>query len=408
MKVTLCLFAVLAFIICCQASHYRYGTIRWVHVGNNTVRFTLENGYRASYWGSWAGVQGTLAVGSTLPTYSSLPQHRAVFLFGDGTSQKFNQTVSSVDRATDSVVATVEFIHKYKTPNNNGIPWKAQYTDKSRLIDLHNANNTFWNLVTTVDLANLTSSPVTASAPLVLAMVNPSQPIYTTNIQATRPSGGGALNYRLGSIEETCASKTNCIQPKQMTINYGNGTLSWNTTGVAEGLWCTVIMVRSNTANVPLDILFNLTKIKGFCAACTGTYSMCADASQCTCAPSGTSNICKIQSAPTFIAPTPAATATVQAWSGTQLRINLTASSVDGTAVGVYITSGGGFPAGAALAASTGSNPTSQTFSWTPTDADAGERVICFTAYSQLKSTSNPAQVYSTPHCFKIVVSIPQ
>jgi len=369
----------------------------WEHQGNYRVAITITTAWRYSYYYNatrlpQAGHTLDLEGGKTLN-------------FGDGTTQLIYPTVTSWDIAGDAILATTTVVHQYPGPNNNGTAWLAFWAWYSRLNSLRNVGGGSWNLQTSIDLANYQISPKSGQLPIVAVTTSAQQPVASIPVAAAYDNG--AVTFRLGTTCELCRN-CNCSQPRQMTIDRNTGVLRWNTTQIGLGVWCVVVMIETATTpsiKIPVDFILNYTRVQGYCnSGCdTNKYPNCTTNQDC-------GRLCGVgqcvqQQKPIFVAPTPPQNVTITAEAGKTLAFNVSAWSADGTAVNVVINPGSTFPSGAGfVGAAVGSNPVTRVVTWNPDSSQLGNNLICFSAYSQLKSPSNPTRVFSEPYCITINV----
>lgn len=340
---------------------------------------------------------GTLL--STNPAPGGAPSN--FFKFGDGQQAGFNLTVTSMDLGRDMLQAQVDILHSYPSPNNNGQPWQGTFQNGARLATLLNSADKYFALKTTVDLVAHSSSPTATQVPIVGVNTYPGALVSTTPLGASA-SSGMPLSYRLGTPLEMCGGNSGCTQPPAFSINPSTGVISWNTTNLPVGLYCTLIFVTEGKAVVTVDFLLNLTRTSGYCTSCTN-FPTCTQNSQCASS-CGTSSTCQLQRNPVFVTPTPPTTQEIVVNMGTEVRFWVKAESADGNAVVVTITNSGAPSASTISDINNGTNPTTHMFSWPTTAQNVGRRVVCFSAVSTLQN-SNGAKAESDPHCITIVVN---
>lgn len=190
-----------------EASHFRANQTTWVRTSTDTVRFTLVNSWRATYWGG-------LAVGDTMT--------EGDFEFGDGNDISITWTVIALDTVNDIVTARAVIDHTYTTPG----PFWANQNSCCRLGTgnghVNNPDDDIF-MRTYVDLSQ-TSSPSSSVSPIVGC---PADALCTFTLPVSNPTSG-TTRYRLADNGADGFG----TQPPGATVDPATGLYSWNTTGV--------------------------------------------------------------------------------------------------------------------------------------------------------------------------------
>ena len=335
-----------------QATHFRYGHLTWQKVSGNTVRFTLVDAFKRSWY-------GPVNIGDVITEFVGSTSLK----FGDGT---FTPTLQYVIIAVDPVddwilgqaldpsdITKTTIDHTYTTPDNAGSPWLAEILTSARTIgEINNPNGTY-RLLTYVETNSGNRSPVSGLPALVsLKQSALSQFI----VPATDVDPNTLLHFRLATALEAGNGFFN--QPAGLTIDSITGLVSWNTlSAVLGGLYsCQVIIEDINASTgalrtqVPVDFLIEIVQ----------------------CAPTN--------NAPTFVSPSPTCGSTINAVELQSLTFTIKASDPDITDV-VTINSGG-LPTGATMTPGLPilGNPVTSVFNWTPAIGTSGNHVVVFTA----------------------------
>ncbi|MCP9236249.1 T9SS type A sorting domain-containing protein [Lewinella sp. JB7] len=167
-----------------QATHFRYGSLSWRHLTGTTVEFQIEQAWRTGFFFS-----GTPAIG-TVVTVDAL-------IYGDGTSDPINLTVTAVDEVDGWFFGRVTLTHTYPTQ----AAYSPYYSSCCRIGGIVNASGG-WYVTSLVDLSPGllgNDSPVTSINPIVNV---PQGATATFNLPATDPDGD-AIRYRLAGSGET-------------------------------------------------------------------------------------------------------------------------------------------------------------------------------------------------------------
>eukprot|EP00698_Gefionella_okellyi_P014710 TRINITY_DN4087_c0_g4_i1.p1 TRINITY_DN4087_c0_g4~~TRINITY_DN4087_c0_g4_i1.p1 ORF type:complete len:2815 (-),score=725.60 TRINITY_DN4087_c0_g4_i1:124-7932(-) len=185
------------------------------------------------------------------------------------------------------------------------------------------------------------------------------------------------------------------IQPAKLTVDANTGDLTFNTTGVAQGLWQTQVIIYDSVGTTPVDFLILVVARSSYCGStCSNAGAVCTSSSGCLNCVSSPTSPCAVDTPPVFVSPTPAAGTTYCLQSGVTFTMNIAAMEYYPTAVPTSISLlNSALPTGAVVTATTTSsaNPANATFSWRPTASQSGKWLICFSAIGShgLKSTAN-------------------
>ena len=195
-----------------QASHYRYGNIRWSRPNSTSkdVTFVITQGWRKTFFTS-----GTLNVGDVVSATSALA-------FGDNTSANINITVTSVNTAEDYFTGTATIVHTYPSLTT----YTPNYSNCCRLSTLQNNHDENFASQTIVNLGTSNLESPTTTLP-VIVNVPDGVTAYTFNVPAVDPDGS-ALTYRLATLAEY-GGPTPC---PGLSINSSTGVATINTSAV--------------------------------------------------------------------------------------------------------------------------------------------------------------------------------
>lgn len=341
-------------------SHGRYFHITWVETGTNSVDFTVNSGFRrCGYSGS--APDGCPAVGDVITEYIG----GTYFIYGDGSyTSTLNYKVIAINPGENWLLGVAlepgsstdtTLSHTYSGPG----PWTAGISTCCTIFSLNNNASGTYSDYTLVDLAADDESPVSSVPPIVT--------VGDTGVQ-TWPVpafdlGGETVRWRLATAAEACGGCSD-PNPPGVAIDPATGIVTWNTTGVATGLWYTSVVIEALNA-----------------AGAVVSSSQVVYLIQV--APGG-GNQAPYWNEP----PTPANLTSYTVAPGSPLSFTLSASDPDS---GDVVTIGNlGLPSGASLGSTLG-NPATATFSWTPTGSQTGSYILVFTA------TDNGFPVLSAP-----------
>jgi hypothetical protein len=214
------LFASVAFLIPkdANASHYRYGNIRWTRVNSSTrtVTITVTTAWRTSFFSG-------ITIGNPVsPSPINLD-------FGDGSGlTPVTLIVTSINGPDDWFECIGSINHTYAGTGTNFL---VNYSSNARLSTLlNNANGTFSSQTEVVLVAGNTGSPVSTLPPIINLPIN--QAAASFNVPATDPDGS-TLTFSLAT-----ASQTQGTNPSGLAINSSTGVATFNTIGKTVGqLW---------------------------------------------------------------------------------------------------------------------------------------------------------------------------
>lgn len=345
-------------------SHGRYFHITWTETGANAVDFTVTSAFRRCGYGGSAP-DGCPAVGDVISEYIG----GTYFIYGDGnTTSTLSYKVIAINPGEDWLLGVAlepgsstdtTLSHTYSGPG----PWTAGISTCCTIFSLNNNASGTYSDYTLVDLSADDESPTSSVPPIVT--------VGDTGVQ-TWPVpafdlGGEPLRWRLATSSEACGG---CAQPNPpgLSIDASTGIVSWDTTGVATGLWYTSVVIEAvNAAGVVVSSSQVVYLIQ--------------------VAPGG-GNQAPYWNEP----PTPANLSPYTVAPGSTLALNLQASDPDS---GNIVTIGNlGLPAGSSFSSTPG-NPATATFSWTPTGSQTGSYILVFTATDNgFPALSAPARTY--------------
>jgi hypothetical protein len=347
------------------ASHFRYATVSAVPVLNaqgqptGKMRFTITSAWRRSFF-------PTVVNGAT----TFLPED---FNFGDGTPiQPLTLTVTSFSSTEDWVIGEATIEHQYPAGNPANSPlntWIAFGASSDRIGNLNNGANAGWRYETVVRPWSTNSSPTAALPPIVTVP-------RSTAAQFFVPASDGDLDPLTGLRQKVCfRMSTNAgatpVVPPGLTINGDTGLVTWNNTTLdSVKFWFTQFIVENRdangvvTASAPVDVLLKIIDTPS--------------------------------QPPTTLINGSATPVSFSVPPGSPVSFTVLSSDPDG-AVPVTL-SASGMPAAAKtnpLLPYTATAPTTTTFTWTPTAADAGSRTITFSTTDNVGlQTSNSVNIF--------------
>ncbi|HET8931165.1 MAG TPA: hypothetical protein VFN21_10950 [Acidimicrobiales bacterium] len=302
-----------------EASHFRANQTTWVKTGTDTVRFTLTNSWRASYY-------PVDEVGDTFDD--------GTFDFGDGTDETITWEAIAIDSVNDIVTATAVFDHTYAT---TGPFWAAQ--DNCCRLGSGNGhiNNSGGNIHmrTYVDLSQ-PSSLSSAVSPIVGC---PADSVCNFTLPASNPTSG-TTSFRLAGAADGFN-----VQPPGASVDPVTGLYTWDTTGVAMSadplptFYSTQVIVESwdgqtLTGSIAVDFFLQVG--------------------------GSTTN-----QAPIFVAPTPADGVPIEGSVGVPLTFTVAATDADDDHIVLGIVN---LPAGATFTQTVDDHGSATgEFTWTPT-----------------------------------------
>jgi hypothetical protein len=275
--------------------------------------------------------------------------------FGDGTMVTPYLLVTTVDAANN--VLTAEGLNgpsptsghlQHTYPSATG-SWTALLQGCCRLSSSMNNSDGTMNIRSLVNLGSGSLSSVSSSLPPIVDCPRNSPCNFT--IPANQPAGT-TLSYRLSNSSDAGTF----TQPPGAAISAG-GLFTWNTTGKP---------LAGGTQDTYYSAQVTITASTGSAAASSVAVDFFLRITS------------RANNAPTWVVPTVADGAIVDATPGTPVTINVAASDPDAADrlnLGVL-----NKPAGATFTTS-GTNPANGTFAWTPTVT--GNTVLNFTAADQ-------------------------
>ena len=309
------------------ATHFRYGDITWNWVNGKTVTFHVTQSWRRSYFPGPPNV-GTVISATNLD-------------FGDATAQvPINITVTTVNTTEDWVYGEATITHTYA---NNGT-YTALFANCCRLSSLLNNHDQNFQVETIVNIGSGISSPVSSMPPLIALQTGLAPAKF--QLIASDPNGR-VLSYRLATPTEM--GGTALVQPTGISINPTTGMVSFPTTGLAIGnIYNASFVVSDGLASIWVDVILQIV-------------------AQST-APSFNYSI------------TPANGFTYNVQPGQ--NVNFSVNAYDMLSTDPVTLQALGLPSGVVLTPllpQTG-NPVQTNFSWTPTLAQLGSRLVNFVA----------------------------
>ncbi|TCJ14349.1 HYR domain-containing protein [Flaviaesturariibacter flavus] len=347
-KLTLFTFLFLFAALAAEASHFRYGNISWRWVSGRTIEFKVSQAYRRSYTTTFTNA----VVGSTVSGIGSLN-------FGDNSAGTINLVVSSVNVAEDWIYGEATLTHTYATDAT----FTAFFSGSARLSNLQNNWDLAYRQEVKVTIGGAVlgnSGPVSGMPPTVNVPLNRQA---TFQLAATDPDGD-ALTYRLATSAEMGGTGTHTrngvtttvdqTPPPSMTVSPG-GLVSFNTT--------------SSTAGMALNNLYSAAFVVTDARGATTMIDLMILIVQPSTPPAFDYTL------------TPASGTVYDVQPGQTVTFSVRASDVDAGDRVASLTAVG-LPAGVSVspALPVNGNPATVSFSWTPTQAQLGNRVISFTA----------------------------
>ncbi len=332
-----------------KASHFRYATIDYKPIlddsGNptGTVEFHIRSGWRRSFF-------GTPVVGNVISPES--------FNFGDGQSVSVSLVVTSFSATEDWVLGEFTVQHHY----NNAGPFTAMGSSSARLSNIIDGGNQAWRYDIVVSPYSKNNSPSTSLPPVLSLVTGSPNQFFVPVSDLERDS----LQFSIAPRANTGVTATN-YPPAGLTIDRDTGLISWNTTGVEEGLWFVQIWIsdlddKGNTkSRVPVDFILSNTLTTG--------------GSPPSCLINGSSAAGSFSTSP--------GTPVSFTVSGVSPNINPVTGNAD-TPVTLNVS---GLPVGASMTPSftlTAPSPATSTFNWTPTAANGGSFTISYSATDSL------------------------
>ncbi|MCW2639294.1 MAG: large protein [Dactylosporangium sp.] len=342
------------------ASHFRAAQLSWSRPATTSPVVTLEMtaSFRRNY-NAWAFYASTGGGTKLQPNVGDVIQDSGTrLIFGDGATTIPFLLVTAMDAANN--VLTVEAVnsssptsgHLQHTYPNSGGSWSASVSSCCRLSASSGHMNNPDGSTQITSLVNLGSgslSSVSSSLPPIVDCPRNSPCNFT--IPASLPAGATA-SYRLSNVSDA----GQFVQPTGAAVS-SSGLFTWNTTGL-------------RLASAPLDTYYS--------AQVTITAANSRGPASSVAVDFFLRITNQANNAPTWVTPTVADGTIIDATPGNPVTITVAVSdpdSRDTLTLGVL-----NKPAGAAFTTS-GTNPATGAFTWTPTAV--GNTVLNFTAADQ-------------------------
>ena len=344
------------FALSVEASHFRFGHFTWEarpDISATTADFRMTVAFRSSYFGH-------PNIGQTF--------YPGRFYFGDGRSARYSFEVIArnlqedwiVGRAVESGQEPGTVRHTYPSANNNGSPWKANFSSCCKIGSLRNAANGYWRVITLVNLENGNSSPFSNLPPIVTC----SKFDCRFRIPAVDPDGD-QLTWRMATSSESAISSI----PSGMNVDSDTGVLTWaGSESFTNGLYSVQVVIEDRDqddnikSNTAIDFIINLQD--------QGANAW-----------------------PEFdIPPTPESGSVIKAVVGQPLNISVQATDPDPNDV-VFLNHVG-LPLGATFEQTVSGGVTGvATLQWTPTTDDMGQHIVTFLANDNRSGASTPIAI---------------
>ena len=270
------LLLLLFFPASLSAGHFRYGTISWELVDDDTITLKMQNGWTASH----SCCSGS-SVGGTKDDYQTIN-------WGDSTNTLVDFKFISKDTDANNMITNMGdsssgWVTGVTHDFENG-SYVTYWGSSARQTVMNNGSNgTAWRNETMIRIGGDyigNVSPVSAVPPIVNVQDNTS---FTYQVSATDANGDN-LNYRWGYIREFFTTNgsgddTVFTMPTGMTLS-SSGLIEWdirdsitcagctNDDAVDDNtnkLWVAVIMVEDRLDNgtaksyIPIDFFFQVT-----------------------------------------------------------------------------------------------------------------------------------------------------
>jgi len=318
-----------------SASHFRGGDISYQRSTGNNVKFDSTVTFRCTFFSF--GSPSCPAAGATVDLGGS-----ADLDFADGTAQDNGSgyTVVSSNQAEDNFTARKSVSHAFPDSVRRQPSISSCCT-----LSLLNNSSADYRLFTDLNFSVDPNSPKTGVPPVVNVGNSGNQ---TFTVPATDP-GGQTLRWRLATDAESGGSQVN---PPDYSINSTTGLVTFNTTGKAQGLYHSSIVIEALSG--------------GNVVSATQTTFLIRVGQQTANGP------------PVYTAPTPADGTQFTVAPGSNLSVALRASDPDaGDTVDIVP---GALPTGSTFN-DTPANPVNGSFSFTPSAGQNGQDfVVNFTA----------------------------
>ncbi|MCT7359244.1 hypothetical protein [Thalassolituus pacificus] len=337
-----------------QASHARYGHISWEprpEISETTVDFRIVVAFRRSYFGN-------LQLGSVF--------RPAAISFGDGKSANYEFEVIALNTQEDWVIGQARQAglesgtvrHEYPSQaRSNGEPWVASLSVCCRIGSLRNSANSNYRVHTNVDLSSGNRSPVSSLPPIVSC----ARGDCSFSVPAV-DKDNDHLRWSLTPLGQSGISRN----PTGLTLDTSTGYVDWSAGSQNEplGLYALSVTIEDldefdqPRSAVVVDFIINLRDFVD-------------------------------NQPPVFDQPpSPATGDIINAVVGQTLTLDIQASDSDLNDE-VFVNNLG-LPAGANVSNLTQGNPSAVRFSWTPSMADLGDKLLTFTATDQKAASALP------------------
>ena len=339
-----------------EASHFRFGHFTWEarpDISPTTVDFRMMVAFRSSAFGH-PNIGQTFRPGR--------------FYFGDGGSGYYNFEVIArnlqedwiVGRAIQSGQEPGVVRYNYRDVNNNGVPWKANFSSCCKIGSLRNAANASWRVITLVNLENGNSSPFSNLPPIVTC----SKFDCRFRVPAVDPNGD-RLTWRMATRSESAIYSI----PSGMSVDRDTGVLTWSgSESFTNGLYSVQVVIEDRDeadnikSNTAIDFIINLQD--------QGANAW-----------------------PEFdIPPTPENGSVIKAVVGQPLNLTIQATDSDPNDI-VYLNHVG-LPLGATFEQTTSGGVIGvANLQWIPTTDDMGQHLVTFLANDNRGGASTPVAV---------------
>jgi len=341
-----------------EATHFRFGHITWKATGTNTAEITVLHAWRCTFFFSSSACTSGSIVGGGVPT-------TATFNFGGGSPATSNLTGTVIfnDAANGWFLAKYVTTHAYPSQG----PFTASFSNCCRISTLQNSNADDAFLVTTdIDFRNGNKGSPVSSIPPIVQLPKTSPGNFVTFSLPTADPDLDSITCRLATTAEssltTAAPNAALPLPVQTLSVTSDCKLVWDTSETTfSQLYALQVMLQEHRPNnvindVALDFIIEIANV---------TLN-----AQPTCTVNGSaSNIVNV---------------------GQNFSITVTGNDTDG---GNLTVNHLGLPPGATLtptSGSSGAQPLTATFNWTPQSSDAGSAhaiSILFTDPGNLTAT---------------------
>ena len=268
--------------------------------------------------------------------------------------------------------------HSY--PTSTTATYTPYFESCCRIGALRNNANGSWRLSTRIkfDIAN--KSPISTGLPIV--------PITDGRINRwVVPSidpDNDVLTFKLAPTNEMKGS-----QPSGMSVDSSTGLISFQPSGSSRyKYYCTQLQIEDKNTVIGIDYLLEVRAPSLRCSGCSGS-SCPSCSSDSDCSSVGCSK-CVLNVNPVFVPPTPWLVGALPSCfvPGRSSQFDVVARDDD--ACDFVTITAGGLPAGSNFAKTSGSNPVTYTFTWTPSNSQKGQfYLVPFQAYDNGNGASS-------------------